>query len=170
MVLHAVAPASSVGALEILGLLRRFSRVVLTIATARCRYSPGDANVDDVDGLAVRVGTDDVGHAALALLHVGTNDMAPVLHLLADALEVKLPKELDEEVVDRVVGRGPVPAVLRAGALVVVAVLVAAQDSIILVTIKNNTFRLNYLQIGARILTPINLYFLRMRPGAATTM
>ena len=169
MVFHAVTPSSPGRVLEILCLLRQLSRVVLTVAT-RCRYIPGDANVDDVDGLAVRVGTDDVGHAALALLHVGTNDMAPVLHLLADALEVKLPKELDEEVVDRVVGRGPVPAVLRAGALVVVAVLVAAQDSIILVTIKNNTFRLNYLQIGARILAPRNPHFLRMRSGAATTM
>ena len=54
-----------------------------------------------------------------------------VLHLPADVLEVALSKELDEEVADRVVGRGPVPIVLCAGALVVVTVLVAARDALV---------------------------------------
>ena len=71
MVLHAVALAIPVRALETLCLFRQLFRVVLTIATTKCGYIPGDANVDDVDGLAVRVGTDDVGHVALAFLRVG---------------------------------------------------------------------------------------------------
>ena len=83
-------------------------------------------NVDDVDGLAARVGTDDVGHSALSLLHVGGGCVVPVLHLPADVLEVALPKERDKQIANRIVGRGTVPTVLRACALVVIAVLVAA--------------------------------------------
>jgi hypothetical protein len=46
-----------------------------------------------------------------------------------DGLEVALSKELDEKVADHVVARGPMPTVLCAGGLVVVAVLVAARDA-----------------------------------------
>ena len=116
MVLHEVTPANPVGALEILCLLRKFSRVVLIVAT-RCIYIPSDENVDDVDDLAVRVGTDDVGHVALALLHVGTSGVVPVLHLPTDVLEVAVSKELDKEVANHVVGRGTVPNILCACAL-----------------------------------------------------
>jgi hypothetical protein len=108
MVFHAVPPSSSDRVLEILCLLRQLSRVVLTVAAARCRYILGDANVGDVDGLAVRVGTDGVGHAALSLLLVGAGSVVPVLHLLADVLEVALSKERDEQIANRVVGRGTV--------------------------------------------------------------
>jgi hypothetical protein len=134
MVLRAVTPSSPGRVLEILCLLRQLSRVVLTVAAARCRYIPGDANVDDVDGLAVRVGSDDVGHAALSLLHVGAGCVVPILHLPADVLEVTLPKERDEQITDRVVGRGTMPTVLCACALVMVAVLVAAWDAVVVLT------------------------------------
>jgi hypothetical protein len=95
-----------VRALEILCLLRQLSRVALTVAAARCRYILGDANVDAVAGLAVRIGTEDVGHAALSLLHVGAGGVIPVLLLPVDVPIVALSKERDEEVADRVVGRG----------------------------------------------------------------
>ena len=55
--------------------------------------------------------------------------MVPVLHLPADVLEVALPQERDEQIANRVVGRGTMPLILRACALVVVAVLVAAWDA-----------------------------------------
>jgi hypothetical protein len=54
MVFYAVTPSHPVRALEILCLFRQLSRLVPTVATARCRYIPSDANVDDVDSLAVR--------------------------------------------------------------------------------------------------------------------
>ena len=48
--------------------------------------------------------------------------MVPILLLLADVLKVALSKERDEEVANRVVGRGTVPSVLCACALVVIAI------------------------------------------------
>jgi hypothetical protein len=60
---------------------------------------------------------------ALSLLHVGAICVVPVLHLPADVLEVALLKERDEQIANHVVGRGTVPPVLRACALVMVAVL-----------------------------------------------
>jgi hypothetical protein len=57
--------------------------------------------------------------------------VVPVLHLPADVLEVALPKERDEQIANRVVGRGTMPLILRACALVVVAVLVAAGDAVV---------------------------------------
>jgi hypothetical protein len=57
-----------------------------------------------------------------------------VLHLPADVLKVALSKERDEQTANRVVGRGTVPTVLRACALVVVAVLVAAWDARVVLT------------------------------------
>ena len=135
MMLHAVTPSRPVRALDILCRLCQLSRVVLTVAVARCRYILGDANVDDVDGLAVRIGTDDIGHAALSLLHVGAGGVVPILHLPVDVVEVALSKEGVEQIVDHV-GRGTVPLVLRASALVVVAVLVVAWDAHVVLTAR----------------------------------
>ena len=93
-------------------------------------------DVDDVDGIVVRVGTDDVGHTALSLLHVGAGGVVPVLHLRVDVVEVAMSKESDEQIADHVVGRGMVPSVVRASALVVVAVLVAAWDARVMLTAR----------------------------------
>jgi hypothetical protein len=68
--------------------------------------------------------------------------VVPVLHFPADVLEVALPKEHDEQIANRVVGRGTVPTVLRACALVVVAVLVVAWDA--RVVLATSTVNLAY--------------------------